>query len=57
MENKDFLNNIEDILYPENQKEIEELNELKKIEKAKRKEEHMKNHPDNFIEPTPEYIK
>ena len=57
MENKDFLNNIEDILYPENQKEIEELNELKKIEKAKRKEEHMKNHPDHFIVATPEYIK
>ena len=37
MENKDFLNNIEDILYPENQKEIEELNELKKSKRQKEK--------------------
>ena len=51
------LNNIEGILYPENQKEMEESKELKKIEKEKRKEEHKKNHPEHFIEPTSEYIK
>ncbi len=57
MENIDFLNNIEDILYPENQKEIEKLEELKAYQKEKRREEYMKNHPDQFREPTFDYIK
>ena len=30
MENLDFLNNIEDILYPEHQKEIEEKEKIKR---------------------------
>ena len=57
MENIDFLNDIEDILYPENQKEIEKLEELKTYQKEKRREEYMKNHPDQFREPTSDYIK
>ena len=59
MENFDFLNSIDDILYPENQKKNEELEKIKKEEKNQRKAEHMKNHPEHFQnkELSKDYIK
>lgn len=59
MENFDFLNSIDDILYPENQKKNEELEKIKKEEKIQRKAEHMKNHPEHFQnkELSKDYIK
>ena len=59
MENFDFLNSIDDILYPENQKKNEELEKIKKEEKNQRKVEHMKNHPEHFQnkELSKDYIK
>jgi tRNA (guanine9-N1)-methyltransferase len=59
MENLDFLNNIDDMLYPEDQEEYEELAKIKKEEKSQRKAEHLKNHPEHIqnIEHSKEYIK
>lgn len=59
MENIDFLNNIDDMLYPEHQEENEELAKIKKAEKDQRKAEHLKDHPEHFQreEPTKEEIK
>jgi len=42
MEDINYLNDI-DILFPENQKDLEENNKIKKEEKNKRKEEYLKN--------------
>ena len=58
MENMDFLNNMDDILFPENQNEIEQNNIIKKEEKAQRKEDFIKNHPEHFFkEPKKNYFK
>ena len=58
MENLDFLNNIEDILYPEHQKEIEEREKIKKEKKDLRKIEYLKNHPEHLKNsPKKDYMK
>ena len=59
MENLDFLNNIDDMLYPEDQEEYEQLAKIKKEEKNQRKAEHLKNHPEHMQnkEYSKEYIK
>ena len=58
MENLDFLNNIEDILYPEHQKEIEEKEKIKKEKKGLRKIEYIKNHPEHSKNsPKKDYMK
>ena len=54
MENLDFINNIEDILYPEHQKEIEDIEKSKKQKKDERKIEYIKNHPEHFKDPEKE---
>ena len=56
-DNLNYLNNIEDILFPENQKEVDEIEKNKKEKKEQRKAEYMKNHPEQFKVPTEEYIK
>ena len=59
MEISDFLNNVDNILFPENQNEIEQNNKTRKEEKAKKKEEFIKNHPEHFQnkEPKKDYLK
>lgn len=51
-----YLNNIEDVLFPENQKEIEELEKNQKSQKEQRKAEYMKNHPEKQRLSKEEYL-
>ena len=59
MENTCFLNNIDDVLYPEFQTKNDELDENKKEEKHQRKAEYIKNHPEYYksIEQKKDYKK
>lgn len=47
MEN-DFLNDVDEVLYPEMQSKIEETERIKKKEKEQRKAEYIKNHPEHL---------
>ena len=59
MENTCFLNNIDEVLYPEFQTKNDELDENKKEEKQQRKAEYIKNHPEYYksIEQKKDYKK
>ena len=48
MDKENFLNNFDEVLYPETQSKFEELEKIKKEEKQQRKAEYIKNHPEQL---------